>query len=164
MRKNDLYLEVPEMLIYNQNKQFLMLFRIHCWFYFLGVCSETSRLRSQKLNWDSFHEKSPFIQRHVACNSRQIMYFLTGFVTNTCCDHFDKILLLSEFGFHKEYHSQHCLLAILENFQNAAGDPSYIPLKYSKKRPGRVPGIARNAGNHGNDEKFHESHKILNQI
>ena len=27
-----------------------------------------------------------------------------------------------------------------------------------KKRPGRFPGIAENAENHGNDEKFHESH------
>ena len=86
------------------------------------------------------------------------MYFLTGFVTNTCCDHFDKILLPSQFGFHKGYHSQYCLLAILENFQNPTDDVSYIPLKYSKKRPGRV------HGNHGNDGKFHESHKILNQI
>ena len=30
--------------------------------------------------------------------------------------------------------------------------------------PGRFPGIAGNAGIHGNDGKFHESHKILNQI
>ena len=30
--------------------------------------------------------------------------------------------------------------------------------------PGRFPGIAGNAGNHGNDRKFHESHQILNQI
>ena len=28
--------------------------------------------------------------------------------------------------------------------------------------PGRFPGI-RNAGNHGNDGKFHKSHQILNQ-
>ena len=62
------------------------------------------------------------------------MYFLTGFVTNTCCDYFDKILLPSQSGFHKRYSSQHCLLAILENFKKAADDTSYIPLKYSKKR------------------------------
>ena len=31
-------------------------------------------------------------------------------------------------------------------------------------RPGRFPGIAGNAGNQGNDGKFHESHKVLNQI
>ena len=31
-------------------------------------------------------------------------------------------------------------------------------------RPGRFPRIAGNAGNQGNDGKFHESHKILNQI
>ena len=30
--------------------------------------------------------------------------------------------------------------------------------------PGRFPKIAGNAGNHRNDGKFHESHKILNQI
>ena len=30
--------------------------------------------------------------------------------------------------------------------------------------PDRLPGIAENAGNHGNDGKFHESPKILNQI
>ena len=30
--------------------------------------------------------------------------------------------------------------------------------------PGRFPGIAGNARNHRNDGKFHESHKILNQI
>ena len=29
---------------------------------------------------------------------------------------------------------------------------------------GRFPGITGNAGNHGNDGKFHEGHKILNQI
>ena len=29
--------------------------------------------------------------------------------------------------------------------------------------PGRFPGIAINAGNHGNDRKFHKSHQILNQ-
>ena len=28
-------------------------------------------------------------------------------------------------------------------------------------RPGRFPGIAGNAGNHGNDEKFYESQQIL---
>ena len=33
-----------------------------------------------------------------------------------------------------------------------------------KPWPGRFRGIAGNAGNHGNDEKFHESHKTLNQI
>ena len=32
------------------------------------------------------------------------------------------------------------------------------------KQPGRFPGIAGNAENHGNDGKFHESHQILNQI
>ena len=31
-------------------------------------------------------------------------------------------------------------------------------------RPGRLPGIAENAGNHGNDGKFHKSYQILNQI
>ena len=31
-------------------------------------------------------------------------------------------------------------------------------------RPGRFPRIAGNAGNQGNDGKFHESHKVLNQI
>ena len=31
-------------------------------------------------------------------------------------------------------------------------------------RPGRLPKIAGNARNHGNEGKFHESHKILNQI
>ena len=31
-------------------------------------------------------------------------------------------------------------------------------------RPGRFPGIAGNARNHGNEGKFRESHKILNQI
>ena len=30
-------------------------------------------------------------------------------------------------------------------------------------RPGRFPGITGNAGNHGNDQKFHKSHQILNQ-
>ena len=30
--------------------------------------------------------------------------------------------------------------------------------------PSRFPGIAGNAGNHGNDEKIHGSHKMLNQI
>ena len=34
----------------------------------------------------------------------------------------------------------------------------------SKTRPGRFPRIGGNAGNHGNDEKFHESHQIYNQI
>ena len=29
--------------------------------------------------------------------------------------------------------------------------------------PGRFPGIARNAGTHRNDGKFHKSHQILNQ-
>ena len=28
---------------------------------------------------------------------------------------------------------------------------------------GRFPGIVENAGNHGNDGKFHKSHQILNQ-
>ena len=31
-------------------------------------------------------------------------------------------------------------------------------------QPGRFSEIAGNTGNHGNDGKFHESHKILNQI
>ena len=43
LRKRRLYLGVPEMLIYNQNKHFLVLFRVHCCFYYLGVWSETSR-------------------------------------------------------------------------------------------------------------------------
>ena len=30
--------------------------------------------------------------------------------------------------------------------------------------PGPFPGIVANAGNHGNDGKFHDSHQILNQI
>ena len=30
-----------------------------------------------------FDEKSPFIQRHLVCNSGQNIYFLTGFVTYT---------------------------------------------------------------------------------
>ena len=38
--------------------------------------------------------------------------------------------------------------------------PETAPLN----RPGRFPRIAWNAGNHENDRKFHESHKILNQI
>ena len=29
-------------------------------------------------------------------------------------------------------------------------------------RPGRFPGIAGNAENHGNDGKFHKSHQIFN--
>ena len=33
-----------------------------------------------------------------------------------------------------------------------------------KEPPRRFPGIVGNAGNHENDGKFHESHKILNQI
>ena len=33
------------MLIYNRNKQFLVVFRVHCSFHCLGVWSETSRLK-----------------------------------------------------------------------------------------------------------------------
>ena len=40
--------KVPEILIYNQNKQFLVLFRVHCWFYCFGVWSETSRIKDNK--------------------------------------------------------------------------------------------------------------------
>ena len=35
--------------------------------------------------------------------------------------------------------------------------------KKTSWRPGRFPGIARNAGTHRNDGKFHKSHQILNQ-
>ena len=38
------------------------------------------------------------------------------------------------------------------------------PEVFYQKGPGRFPGIAGNVRNHGNDGKFHQSHKILNQI
>ena len=34
----------------------------------------------------------------------------------------------------------------------------------TSKRPGRLPGIAGNAGKNGNDGKLHESHERLDQI
>ena len=37
-------------------------------------------------------------------------------------DHFDKILLPNQYGFPKGYISQHCLLAMLENFRIAVDD------------------------------------------
>ena len=47
--------------------------------------------------------------------------------------------------------------------------PPYLSCNDHRSRrvfqgPGRFPGIAGNTGNHRNDGKFHESHKILNQI
>ena len=45
LRKKRLHLGFPEMLIYNQNKQLLVSFHVHCWFYCLGVWDETSRLK-----------------------------------------------------------------------------------------------------------------------
>ena len=44
-----------------------------------------------------------------------------------------------------------------EHLQMAASDTSYLG-------PGRFPGIAGNAENHGNDGKIHKSHKIPKQI
>ena len=41
---------------------------------------------------------------------------------------------------------------------------SLIDIKrIDNKWPGRFPGIAGNAGNHGNGRKFHKSYQILNQ-
>ena len=39
-----------------------------------------------------------------------------------------------------------------------------VSQRTASRGPVRFPGIAGNAGIHGNDGKFHESHKILNQI
>ena len=41
---------------------------------------------------------------------------------NQLYDYFDKILLLSHCGFRKGYSSQHCLLAMIENFKKSADD------------------------------------------
>ena len=53
LRKKRLYPEVPEMLIYNQNKQFCV--------FFVYVAALI------------VHEKPPFTQRHVTWNSGQNM-------------------------------------------------------------------------------------------
>ena len=43
-------------------------------------------------------------------------------IYNQLYDYFDKILLLSQCEFRKGYSSQHCLLAMLENFKKSADD------------------------------------------
>ena len=43
-------------------------------------------------------------------------------IYNQLYDYFDKILLPSQWGFPKGYISQHCLLAMLENFKKSADD------------------------------------------
>ena len=43
-------------------------------------------------------------------------------IYNQLYDYFDKILLPSQCGFHKGYSSQHCPLAMLENFKKSVED------------------------------------------
>ena len=60
----------------------------------------------------------------------------------------------------------------IKNFKNRKAKVEFsLNFKNFKNRqkvtirgPDRFPGIVGNAGNHGNDGKFHESHKVLNQI
>ena len=55
-------------------------------------------------------------------------------------------------------------LAIAYDYSRASCHLSGVSWEDILNWPGQFPGIAENAGNHWNDGKFHESHKILNQI
>ena len=51
----------------------------------------------------------------------------------------------------------------MENIRNGVDVRLVNNEKDYLKWPGQFPGIAENAGNHGNDKKSHKSHQILNQ-
>ena len=53
--------------------------------------------------------------------------------------------------------------SIIKKKKKEEHDKTMLLGKAKLNRPGRFPGIVGNAGNHGNDRKYHKSHQMLNQ-